>query len=165
MTFRRIRTSSSSWRPKPCSSPGTASAPSITATLPASPTIWAPPSTSSPWSSATWARTPAPAWPSPATPPTGEHKMYGDYLLNAQGEDVVAGIRNTEKIENLGKDMPEAYPAVPGNLPTSWKSTTTICRMSSSPSSTASCGCCRPATASAPPRPRSRSLWIWRTKA
>jgi len=32
--------------------------------------------------------------------------MYGDYLLNAQGEDVVAGIRNTQKIENLGKEMP-----------------------------------------------------------
>jgi pyruvate, orthophosphate dikinase len=42
-------------------------------------------------------------------PANGEHKLYGDYLLNAQGEDVVAGIRNTEKIENLGKDMPEAY--------------------------------------------------------
>ena len=42
-------------------------------------------------------------------PATGENKMYGDYLLNAQGEDVVAGIRNTEKIENLGKEMPEAY--------------------------------------------------------
>ena len=34
--------------------------------------------------------------------------MYGDYLLNAQGEDVVAGIRNTEKIETLGRDLPEA---------------------------------------------------------
>jgi pyruvate,orthophosphate dikinase len=42
-------------------------------------------------------------------PSTGESKMYGDYLLNAQGEDVVAGIRNTQKIENLGKEMPEAY--------------------------------------------------------
>ncbi len=42
-------------------------------------------------------------------PATGEKKMYGDYLLNAQGEDVVAGIRNTEKIQNLGKDLPEAY--------------------------------------------------------
>ena len=42
-------------------------------------------------------------------PAIGEKKMYGDYLLNAQGEDVVAGIRNTEKIENLAKDMPEAY--------------------------------------------------------
>ena len=42
-------------------------------------------------------------------PSTGEKKMYGDYLLNAQGEDVVAGIRNTEKIENLTKDLPQAY--------------------------------------------------------
>jgi pyruvate,orthophosphate dikinase len=42
-------------------------------------------------------------------PATGENKIYGDYLLNAQGEDVVAGIRNTEKIEDLKKDMPEAY--------------------------------------------------------
>jgi len=42
-------------------------------------------------------------------PATGERKLYGDYLLNAQGEDVVAGIRNTEKIETLGNHMPEAY--------------------------------------------------------
>jgi pyruvate,orthophosphate dikinase len=42
-------------------------------------------------------------------PATGEKKMYGDYLLNAQGEDVVAGIRNTEKIENLTNELPEAY--------------------------------------------------------
>ena len=41
-------------------------------------------------------------------PATGENKLYGDYLLNAQGEDVVAGIRNTKKIEDLGKDLPEA---------------------------------------------------------
>ncbi len=42
-------------------------------------------------------------------PATGEKKMYGDYLLNAQGEDVVAGIRNTEPIDHLGKELPEAY--------------------------------------------------------
>ncbi len=42
-------------------------------------------------------------------PSTGEKKMYGDYLINAQGEDVVAGIRNTEKIENLANEMPQAY--------------------------------------------------------
>lgn len=42
-------------------------------------------------------------------PATGEKKMYGDYLMNAQGEDVVAGIRNTEKIENLQNELPEAY--------------------------------------------------------
>jgi pyruvate,orthophosphate dikinase len=42
-------------------------------------------------------------------PATGEKKLYGDYLLNAQGEDVVAGIRNTEPIEKLGTIFPEAY--------------------------------------------------------
>jgi pyruvate,orthophosphate dikinase len=42
-------------------------------------------------------------------PSTGEKKMMGEYLLNAQGEDVVAGIRNAEPIENLSKQMPEAY--------------------------------------------------------
>jgi pyruvate,orthophosphate dikinase len=40
-------------------------------------------------------------------PQTGEKKMFGDYLLNAQGEDVVAGIRNTEKIDKLATEMPE----------------------------------------------------------
>ncbi len=35
--------------------------------------------------------------------------MYGDYLFNAQGEDVVAGIRNTQPIAQLKDDMPEVY--------------------------------------------------------
>ncbi len=42
-------------------------------------------------------------------PSTGEKKMMGEYLLNAQGEDVVAGIRNADPIENLASQMPEAY--------------------------------------------------------
>jgi pyruvate,orthophosphate dikinase len=42
-------------------------------------------------------------------PATGEKRMYGDYLLNAQGEDVVAGIRNTQKIERLVDEMPDVY--------------------------------------------------------
>jgi len=42
-------------------------------------------------------------------PSTGEKKMMGDYLLNAQGEDVVAGIRNTEPIQNLHHEMPKIY--------------------------------------------------------
>ncbi len=42
-------------------------------------------------------------------PATGEHVIYGDYLLNAQGEDVVAGIRNTKKITELEQEMPETY--------------------------------------------------------
>jgi pyruvate, orthophosphate dikinase len=39
-------------------------------------------------------------------PSTGEKKLYGDYLINAQGEDVVAGIRNTSPIDKLGDEMP-----------------------------------------------------------
>ncbi len=42
-------------------------------------------------------------------PSTGDRLMMGEYLINAQGEDVVAGIRNTDSIENLGKHMPNAY--------------------------------------------------------
>ena len=40
---------------------------------------------------------------------TGANETYGDYLLNAQGEDVVAGIRRTEPIANLENDMPEVF--------------------------------------------------------
>ncbi|MBP6210304.1 MAG: pyruvate, phosphate dikinase [Anaerolineales bacterium] len=42
-------------------------------------------------------------------PSTGEKLMMGEYLLNAQGEDVVAGIRNADAIQNLVKHMPAAY--------------------------------------------------------
>ncbi|GJQ59280.1 MAG: pyruvate, phosphate dikinase [Candidatus Scalindua sp. AMX11] len=42
-------------------------------------------------------------------PSTGENKFYGEYLLNAQGEDVVAGIRTPEPIKTLQKRMPLVY--------------------------------------------------------
>ena len=42
-------------------------------------------------------------------PSTGAKKMMGDYLLNAQGEDVVAGIRNAEPIAKMKDQMPEVY--------------------------------------------------------
>ena len=42
-------------------------------------------------------------------PATGEKKLYGEYLINAQGEDVVAGIRTPEPISKLESDMPEVY--------------------------------------------------------
>ena len=42
-------------------------------------------------------------------PATGENEYYGDYLMNAQGEDVVAGIRNTKKIAEMADDSPDAY--------------------------------------------------------
>ena len=42
-------------------------------------------------------------------PATGENEVYGEYLLNAQGEDVVAGIRTPQRLEELEKHLPEAY--------------------------------------------------------
>ncbi len=42
-------------------------------------------------------------------PQTGENVMFGDYLMNAQGEDVVAGIRNTSKISLLKEELPDVY--------------------------------------------------------
>ncbi|MGE0881078.1 MAG: pyruvate, phosphate dikinase [Acidimicrobiia bacterium] len=40
---------------------------------------------------------------------TGENKPYGDFLVNAQGEDVVAGIRNTEDLDALGRHFPAIH--------------------------------------------------------
>ena len=42
-------------------------------------------------------------------PSTGENRFYGEYLMNAQGEDVVAGIRTPENIESLKEPLPGAY--------------------------------------------------------
>lgn len=42
-------------------------------------------------------------------PSTGENLIYGEYLINAQGEDVVAGIRTPEPISSLAQVMPEVY--------------------------------------------------------
>ncbi len=42
-------------------------------------------------------------------PSTGENKLFGEFLMNAQGEDVVAGIRTPESIEKLKEIMPEVY--------------------------------------------------------
>jgi pyruvate,orthophosphate dikinase len=42
-------------------------------------------------------------------PATGERALYGEYLVNAQGEDVVAGIRTPKKIAQLKDEMPEVY--------------------------------------------------------
>jgi pyruvate, orthophosphate dikinase len=40
-------------------------------------------------------------------PATGENKLYGEYLVNAQGEDVVAGIRTPKAIDRLGDEIPD----------------------------------------------------------
>ncbi len=42
-------------------------------------------------------------------PSTGEKKLYGEFLMNAQGEDVVAGVRTPQSIDQLAEVMPDAY--------------------------------------------------------
>ena len=42
-------------------------------------------------------------------PATGENKLFGEFLMNAQGEDVVAGVRTPQTIDQLKEVMPEAY--------------------------------------------------------
>jgi len=57
-------------------------------------------------------------------PSTGDPKMMGEYLLNAQGEDVVAGIRNTNPVEHMTETMPEIYKqfmGITGNLEKHYK--------------------------------------------
>lgn len=43
-------------------------------------------------------------------PGTGENHMFGEYLVNAQGEDVVAGIRTPKPVQDMAQEMPDIYP-------------------------------------------------------
>ncbi len=108
-------------------------------------------------------------------PSTGENSLYGEFLVNAQGEDVVAGIRTPQDLTeaariasgsdkpSLEKLMPEAF-AKFIDIAGGWSGITATSRTSNSPSSAASCGCCRPARASAPPGRRCGSPSRWRRK-
>jgi pyruvate, orthophosphate dikinase len=51
-------------------------------------------------------------------PANGDPQPYGDYLGNAQGEDVVAGIRNTLKLEDMGEVQPRAWEELQGHMAT-----------------------------------------------
>ena len=49
-------------------------------------------------------------------PSTGEACLYGEFLINAQGEDVVAGIRNTLTLDDMGRLDPEAHAQLLANM-------------------------------------------------
>jgi pyruvate, orthophosphate dikinase len=51
-------------------------------------------------------------------PANGDPHPYGDYLVNAQGEDVVSGIRNTMKLEEMGEVQPRAWEELQGHMKT-----------------------------------------------
>lgn len=59
---------------------------------------------SRPWYSAIWAATAVPGWPLPVTRMQLENKFYGECLVNAQGEDVVAGIRTPAPVNEYSKN-------------------------------------------------------------
>ncbi len=95
----------------------------------------------------------------------GKPGFNGDYLINAQGEDVVAGIRTPKRIEEtLEKDMPAGYRKLLSKSARSWKTTIATCRTSSSRSSAARSGCCKPATPSGPASPPCGSRSTWSTR-
>ena len=71
-------------------------------------------------------------------PNTGEKVLYGEYLTNAQGEDVVAGIRTPRRSPRCATQMPEVYAPVRGDRASASSATTATCRTSSSRSSAAS---------------------------
>ena len=80
-----------------------------TASSTTSPTTSARPSTCRRWCSATWATSSATGVGFTRNPSTGAKEFYGEFLQNAQGEDVVAGIRTPHPITDLEKVMPKAY--------------------------------------------------------
>ena len=105
-----------------------------------------PRSTSWQWCSATSAMDSGTGVAFTRDPGSGDTGEYGDYLQNAQGEDVVAGIRNTLPLHDLERARQEVLQGAHGDHAAARGSTTATCATSSSRSSAANCGCCRPAS-------------------
>jgi pyruvate, orthophosphate dikinase len=97
-------------------------------------------------------------------PANGAKEFYGEFLINAQGEDVVAGVRTPEPVADLKKHLPKAYHELE-RIRQVLERTSRTCRTSSSPSRTASSTCCRRATASARRWQRSSSRWTCRRRS
>ena len=99
-------------------------------------------------------------------PSTGENVFYGEYLVNAQGEDVVAGIRTPQHLTIAGKQANKSdLPAMEEVMPEVFGELDAVRRQARRPlprhaghrvhgPAATSSTCCRPAPASAPPRPR-----------
>ena len=86
-------------------------------------------------------------------PATGAKEFYGEFLINAQGEDVVSGVRTPQPIRELEQVMPKAYAQLRADHRRGSRSTTRTSRTSSSRFRTSGSSCCRRAAASAPATP------------
>ena len=62
-------------------------------------------------------------------PATGEKKLMGEFLMNAQGEDVVAGVRTPQPIAELDRSYARSIRSVRRSLQQLWKHTIEICRI------------------------------------
>ncbi len=98
-------------------------------------------------------------------PATGEKVPYGDYLANAQGEDVVAGIRNTLKLTDLAQLDAGLVGGAPRRDGRRWSATTATCATSSSRSNAAGCGSSRPGWGSARRSPSGSWPTTWSKRA
>ena len=106
-------------------------------------------------------------------PSTGERVFYGEYLKNAQGEDVVAGIRtpqpindasrsrDTRNLPTLETEMPAAYAELVAIYEKLEKHYRDMQDIEFTIQCEACCGCCRRATENGRPRRRSGSRWRW----
>ena len=106
---RRTRRNSCGSRSAPCSTPGSATAPSPTAASTTSPTTGARRSTCSRWCSATCGAGSATGVAFSRDEVTGAPEPSGDFLLDAQGEDVVSGVRTPRPLHELAEELPDAH--------------------------------------------------------
>ncbi len=83
-------------------------------------------------------------------PSTGENKFYGEFLINAQGEDVVAGIRTPQPVDEMPKWNKTGLQAVAGDQEDARKTLPRHAGHRVHDRDAASCSCCRRATASGP---------------
>ena len=154
---RAIRGSSSRRRSRPSSARGTASARSTTATRPASPHDLGTAVNIQTMVFGNMGEDSGTGVVTTRNVTTGENEIEGDYLMNAQGEDVVAGTRATNRIATLARAMPRIWREFTRACTQARAALPARCRTSSSRSSAASCGCCRRATPSARRRRRCAS--------
>ena len=97
-------------------------------------------------------------------PNTGAKELFGEYLTNAQGEDVVAGIRTAPKIAQMQTDMPDVYAEFQRIGQQLRNRTIATSRISSSRSSAAASTCSRrgPRNGRRPQRSGSPPTWSMR---
>ena len=144
---------SSSWAPsRPCSAPGITPAPTSIAAMNDIPYCWGTAVNVQMMAFGNMGDTSGTGVAFTRDPATGEKKLFGEFLMNAQGEDVVAGVRTPQPIAKLARGHARGVRAVCGHLPHPGEPLPRHAGYGIHHRGQASCICCRPATASVPPQ-------------